>query len=201
MIGDHVGGRLAVAATTPNAFARSAVCVLLMTATARGPTAAVGATETFATKLVADSTVVEFTVTPAPKVARVLPATNAVFGDPVIRTLMLLAPTAAELTSGNWISMISSDLPALVSPVAVLTTRSAAVPTGSPAGTATVRRRKPVATLSVATAVAVALMAGPDGGVNVTTLFAAVALKPVPVIETVTDGDAPMGLTVARVPP
>jgi hypothetical protein len=172
-----------------------------MTPTVRIPTAAVGDTLMFATKLVGDSTIVVLTVIPAPKVARVLPATKAVFGEPVMRTLTLLAPTAAEVTSSREISMTSSDLPALVSPVTVFWTRSAAVPIGNPAGTVTVTRRKPVAALSVVIAVAVALTAAPVDGVNVTTLLPAVALNPVPVIETATDGDAPMGLTDARVPP
>jgi hypothetical protein len=155
----------------------------------------------FATKLVADSTVVAWTVIPAPNAARVLPATNAVFGEPVMRTLTLLAPTEADVTSGKSISMICRDLPALVSPVAVLRTLKVAVPIGSPAGTKTVRRRRPVAVLNVVTTVGVALAAAPLAAVNVTTFPAAVVLKPVPVSETATEGEAPMGLTLASVPP
>ena len=129
---------------------------MLTTLTARKPKAAVGETETLATKLVGDSTVVVLTVMPAPKVARVLPAANAEFGEPVIRTFTLLAPTAADATPVNVIPTTSSDLPALVSPLAALRTLSAAVPIGNPAGTVTVRRRSPVAALSVVIAEAVA---------------------------------------------
>src|SRR4029077_6857404 len=97
-----------------------------MTPTPRVPTAAVGETETLATRLWADSTVVELTVISVPNVARVLPATKDVAGQPAIRTLTLLAPTAADVTSGSEIAMTSSDLPELSSPVAVLRTVSAA---------------------------------------------------------------------------
>jgi hypothetical protein len=135
----------------------------------------------FATKLVADSTVVVLTVTPAPKVTRVLPATKAVLGEPVIRTFTLLVPSGAEVTSGREISTTSSDFPVLASPVALLRTRRAVVPTGSPTGTFTVRRRKPVAVSRVVTAVAVAVASAPDAWVNVTSLLDAVVLKPVPV--------------------
>ena len=171
-----------------------------MTATARVPTVAVDETETFATRLVADTTVVALTVTPAPKVARVPPATKAVLAEPAIRTLRLLAPSCAEVTSGSEIWTTSSDFPVLAAPVTLLTTLSAVVPTGSPVGTVTVRRRRPVAALSVVTAEAVADTGGPDAGVKVTALFAAAASNPVPVTEIATDDDAPIGLTVDSVP-
>jgi len=118
-----------------------------------------------------------------------------------MRTFRLLAPSCAVLTSGSEIAITSTDFPALVSPVALFKTLSVVVPTGSPKGTATVSRRKPVAALSVVTAVAVAVTGGPDAGVKVTSLLDAVALKPVPVIEIATDGDAPIGVNDARLPP
>ncbi len=102
--------------------------------------------------------------------------------------------------SGSEIAMMSSDFPVLISPVALFRTLSAAAPTGNPAGTVTVSRRKPVAALSVAIALATAVTEGPDAGVKVTSLLDAVVLKPVPVTETATDGEAPMGLTVESVP-
>jgi hypothetical protein len=179
---------------------RCAVCVLVTTPTARAPTVAVAETEIFATRLVADCTVVELTVIPAPKVARVEPATKAVFGEPVTRTLRLVAPRGAEVVSGREIAITSSDFPLLTSPVCLLRTLSAAVPIGKPFGTTTVSRRKPVVALNVVTAVAVTVTGAPDTGVNVTSLLDAVALKPVPVIEIATEEDAPMGFTPASVP-
>jgi hypothetical protein len=57
-----------------------------------------------------------------------------------------------------------------------------------------------VAALSVVTAVAATVTDGPDADVKVTWLLDAAVLKPVPVTEIATDGDAPMGLTVESVP-
>ena|SRR5215471_5618036 len=96
--------------------------------------------------------------------------------------------------------MTSSDFPALTSPVAVLRTLSAADPMGNPSGTITVSRRNPVTALNVVTADAVTVTGAPETGVNVTSLLAAAALSPVPVIETATDDDAPIGLTADSVP-
>ena len=52
----------------------------------RGPIAADAATSMVATTLVADSTVVALTVTPAPKMTDVCPAMNWTLGEPAIRT-------------------------------------------------------------------------------------------------------------------
>ncbi len=69
--------------------------------TVRAPSTADGDTETVATRDVADSTCVDVTVTPAPKVGVVRPATNSTFDEPSIRTGMELAPRLAVDVCGS----------------------------------------------------------------------------------------------------
>ena len=77
------------------------VWVLVTMVTARGPSTAEGDTETVATREVADRTCVDETVTPAPKVGVVRPATNCTFDDPSIRTGTAVAPRLAVVVCGS----------------------------------------------------------------------------------------------------
>ena len=195
--GVQTGGWLAVSGDDGRTRrARCAVCVLADDRHGARPDAAVRETEMFATKLVGDSTVVALTVMPAPNVARVLPATNADVRRARDPHVQVVRADGRRRHLGQEMSMTSSDFPVLASPVGLLRTLSAAVPIGRPAGTVTVRRRK---SRGRAQRRHCAGRGGrphaPDAGVNVTSLLAAVALKPVPVIEIATDGDAPIGLT------
>jgi hypothetical protein len=100
----HAGGWFTeITSETVKAPARIAVWVLVITPTFRVPREAVEAMVILAKRLVAEFTVVELIVTPVPKTARVLPATNFVLAEPVIRTLRLLDPAEAEVTSGRLI--------------------------------------------------------------------------------------------------
>ncbi len=153
------------------------------------------AIDTVATRLVDDSTAVEFTVMPVPNAARVDPATKRTFGEPVTRTARLVAPGEPEDTAGSASVSSSSDWPTLASPVFLLTTRSAVVPAGNPPGTVTLKRRRPDAESSVTILVPIAVTGAPTTGANVTLLFAAVGSNPTPVMAIATPTDAPAGAT------
>ncbi len=96
--------------------------MVLSTITSRSPIAALPDTETLATRLLADCTVVECTVTPAPNVARVVPCVNRELGDPVTRTDTFAAPGAALATSGRCRLTMSNGRLSLSSPLIRLTT-------------------------------------------------------------------------------
>jgi hypothetical protein len=121
-------------------------------------------------------------------------------GEPVIRIVSPVLPRGAAVTPGNPIAMISTDRPSLTSPVVLFRTRNAAVPTGRPAGTMSVRRRRPVAASNVVTVAALAIADVPENAVKVTSLLDAVVLNPVPVMASDTLADAPIGVTADSVP-
>ena len=136
-----VGGRFGEVTVKP--AGSRAVCVLVTTLTARGPSAVVadmrhGRDERRRRRAPA----VEPTVIPAPKVGVVRPATNWTFEEPVIRTATCWAPRAALFISGSVIVMICSVRPPATLVVVRLRTRTAAGPMGNPAGTVTPMRRE-----------------------------------------------------------
>ena len=100
----------------------------------RGPSAAVAATNTVTIASVADTICVEVTLTPEPITMVVRPATNTVFELPTRRTAVPVEPRRADTGCGMAMASTSSDRPPAISPVVVLRTCTAAVPTGRPAG-------------------------------------------------------------------
>ena len=153
------GGRFGF--VTVKAPASNAVCVLVTMLMVRGPSDVVEETEIVAMRDVGDTTCVELTVIPAPKVGVVRPATNWTLADPSIRTATCCAPRTALLACGSVIWMISSVRPPALSLVVRLRTRMFAVPTASPEGTVIPIRRRPFAASRTAIVSATRLTAAP----------------------------------------